>query len=76
MGKFAWGYNVSGNTRVLTILFLEDENSFLERETYASDESNPDFTTQRAWFTELPGVKEVEPSELDPDSKWEEKEEL
>jgi len=73
MGKFAWGYNINGGMRILTILFLENENSFLERETFVSDEGCADFATQIAWFTKLPGVEEVQPSELDPDSEWEKK---
>ncbi len=73
MGKFAWGFNVSGGMRVLTILFLENENSPLDRETFVSKKDNDEFEIQIAWFRKLPGVEEVQPSQLDPNSEWEKK---
>jgi len=75
MGKIAWGFNITGGKRILTILFLENESAFLDRETFVSKESDPSFRTQWAWLKKLPGLEEVQPSELDPDSKWEVKKE-
>lgn len=74
MGKFAWGFNITGGKRILTILFLEKDGSVLDIETFVPKESDPSFRAQYAWFVKLPGVEEVQPSELDPNSTWEVKE--